>query len=259
MPSKIGFVQERFVRVATSRRTVGRHRSPRRSGAMRNGKDAPINAYSFSGDTRVATKAEPDAKLELLHDRVNVVVFGAIFGCAFASLQGAWPGHLATTYFSLAYLVVDLALALTVPAMFKSPGPIVMHHLVTIALHLHPILVEPAHAEYASMALLVELNTLVLTLRRLLDYPFLLEVVFWGSWVFLRLVWFPCLAWGMMDSAYTPDGDYYPIPKFLSSTPRVGVCPKKVAWLFVALTALQIYSTFVLLRNAWQRRRDKAD
>ena len=97
MPSKIGFVQERFVRVATSRRTVGRHRSPRRSGAMRNGKDAPINAYSFSGDTRVATKAEPDARLELLHDRVNVVVFGAIFGCAFASLQGAWPGHLATT------------------------------------------------------------------------------------------------------------------------------------------------------------------
>ena len=54
---------------ASSRRTVGRHRSPRRSGAMRNGKDAPINAYSFSGDTRVATKAEPDAKLELLHDR----------------------------------------------------------------------------------------------------------------------------------------------------------------------------------------------
>ena len=53
---------------------------------MRNGKDAPINAYSFSGDTRVATKAEPDARLELLHDRVNVVVFGAIFVCAFASL-----------------------------------------------------------------------------------------------------------------------------------------------------------------------------
>ena len=46
------------------------------------------------------------------------------------------------------------------------------------------------------MALLVELNTLFLTLRRLLEYPLIVEVPFWTSWVFLRLVWFPCLARG---------------------------------------------------------------
>ena len=216
-----------------------------------------MSRYSLSAATRDATKLEgsADAKLELVHDQVNIVVFGVIFACAWSSMNDGWPGHLATTYFSLGYLVVDLGLAVGVPAMFKSPGPIIMHHLVTIALHLHPVLVEPAHAEYASMALLVELNTLVLTLRRLLDYPLVLEAVFWASWVLLRLVWFPCLAWGMMDSAYTPDGEYYPIPKFLSKTPRVGVCPKKVAWLFVALTGLQFYTTFVLVRNAWRRRR----
>ena len=62
----------------------------------------------------------------------------------------------------------------------------------------------------------------------------------------------------MMESAHTPAGVYFPIPKFLSSTPRVGVCPKEVAWLFVAITALQFYTTAVLLMNTWRRRKDKA-
>ena len=58
-----------------------------------------------------------DATLELLHDKMNVVAFAAIFAFASSSLNGGWPGHLATASFSLAYLVVDLGLAIFVPAM----------------------------------------------------------------------------------------------------------------------------------------------
>lgn len=58
----------------------------------------------------------------------------------------------------------------------------------------------------------------------------------------------------MMESAHTPEGVYFPIPKFLSSTPRVGVCPKEVAWLFVGITFIQFYTTAVLLRNAMKRK-----
>ena len=62
----------------------------------------------------------------------------------------------------------------------------------------------------------------------------------------------------MLESAYTPPGVYFPIPKFLSSTPRVGVCPKNVAWLFVAITFLQVYTTVQLVRNTLRRRRTAA-
>ena len=155
---------------------------------------------------------------------------------------------------------------------FKAPGPIILHHVVTIALHLHPVFVEPEHAEYASMALLVELNTLLVTLRRLLDYPPVVEVAFWTSFVLLRLVLYPCIAWGLIEASYynpvvqssgmcnAESGCY--IPKFISSTPRHGVITpsvKKVAWLFVAITGLQFYTTFVLLRNIWKRRTRPAD
>lgn len=213
-----------------------------------------------------------DATLELLHDKMNVVAFAAIFAFASSSLNGGWPGHHATASFSLAYLVVDLGLAIFVPAMFKAPGPIILHHVVTIALHLHPVFVEPEHAEYASMALLVELNTLLVTLRRLLDYPPVVEVAFWTSFVLLRLVLYPCIAWGLIEASYynpvvqssgmcnAESGCY--IPKFISSTPRHGeITPsvKKVAWLFVAITGLQFYTTFVLLRNIWKRRTRPAD
>ena len=60
-----------------------------------------------------------DATLELLHDKMNVVAFAAIFAFASSSLNGGWPGHHATASFSLAYLVVDLGLAIFVPAMSR--------------------------------------------------------------------------------------------------------------------------------------------
>ena len=111
--------------------------------------------------------------------------------------------------------------------MFKHLGFVAMHHVVAIALLVYTIFnVERAH--FASMALLLDFNALVQSLRRILDHPPFLDVVFWASFVFLRLVWLPCIAWGVLDAAYIPGGYCYAesgcyIPKFISSTPRVGV------------------------------------
>ena len=113
----------------------------------------PRSAFTMSGAARLeaSSKSERAARLERWHDQANIGALGIIFACALSSLRGGGPGHLATTYVSAGYLLLDLGLVLGCPDMFKSPGPIALHHVITIALHWHPI-AEPAHAEYASAA-----------------------------------------------------------------------------------------------------------
>ena len=77
-----------------------------------------------------------DATLELLHDKMNVVAFAAIFAFASSSLNGGWPGHHATASFSLAYLVVDLGLAIFVPAATQDAKASPFHHGVIVRMPL---------------------------------------------------------------------------------------------------------------------------
>ncbi|KAJ1449330.1 hypothetical protein M885DRAFT_500635 [Pelagophyceae sp. CCMP2097] len=175
----------------------------------------------------------------------------ALFGAALGSLLVGCPGHSVTTYFSTLYLVLDLLLALYRPQAFRSPKPIVLHHAITLAILVEPI-IEPRHAVFASYALIVECNTLAMTLRRTLGYPRYMEWVFWGTWVSLRLVWFPLLCGGMLLSAHSSDPQR--IPLFFGSFTSPP-SPRPTAYLFLAITALQFYTTYVLVCKAKGRKK----
>ena len=177
-----------------------------------------------------------------LHDNVNVIITSAIFLSSALSLAGFPPGHFFVSRLATGYLVFDGLWVMAVPQMVRTPVEIVLHHIATIGILYDP-LVNESHGKYASMALLVEINTVLITLRRLTNHNKLVEYSFLASWVVLRLLWFLYLSWCIFFRSTYAEVLAVPFGLTYEDGPRI---PAMTSWLFGAVVALQFWWTYNL-------------
>ncbi|EKX33237.1 hypothetical protein GUITHDRAFT_43147, partial [Guillardia theta CCMP2712] len=128
-----------------------------------------------------------------LHDNVNLIALFLLGGGAIAALALQDRNmHDLLTVSGFVYILLDSVWIFSQPKIVKSPGMVGSHHIATLLVLLDPLL-QPKHRVYTSACLLVEINTLLLLLRRRVSYSAIVEVPFILTWVLLRNIWYPLL------------------------------------------------------------------
>lgn len=145
---------------------------------------------------KAATSIWGDKEAAVLHDRLNLVGIGPLVGLTIAAYaSGSNPSVCtALTILTAVYIVTDMFYHCLVPACqpnFFRWSTIMLHHLVTFWLVLHPCL-HPVNADMTAPCTLVEINTLILTVNRGLKWKSL-TFAFYFTWVTMRLVMYPFL------------------------------------------------------------------
>jgi len=196
------------------------------------------------------------------HDEVNIWVLCLVFILAVLSLMHGMysPGHMVVIVVMTTYLLFDMTWIALVPAIAKTPVSVILHHIVTLVVICGGI-EHAKHRVLASMALLVEINTVLITLRRKLGRPLWCEVGFFATWIGLRLIWFPMLSVAMLASTFgyaeeyaarTPSFFYVPI-----DTPPAICGYASIS--FTAVVVLQFYWTFALAGSTLNGAPQKSD
>jgi hypothetical protein len=131
------------------------------------------------------------------HDRFNLYAVTPLVILTLASYTSTSQlTHEVLSYATLTYVVCDILYNLAVPQCQPNLtrwATIMLHHVVTVWLVLHPCL----HRENADMtagATIVEINTLILTVNRNLKWKSL-TYAFYFTWVTMRLIWYPYLTY----------------------------------------------------------------
>jgi len=177
-----------------------------------------------------------------------------MFVFAWTNLSQSWPGHKPLIQATVIYTTLDTMWIAARPQLVPGPLGIIFHHMFVLALCVYTLTIGEAHAVYGSAMLLVELNSSLNMLRRLLHHPMWCELLFLSSWVALRLVWIPAIATLFVLSA----SGVKEFPEILRMlVPMDGVeqaqIPIFVAASASALAFLQYYWTFTLGKNVLQR------
>eukprot|EP00930_Biecheleria_cincta_P061160 TRINITY_DN46720_c0_g1_i1.p1 TRINITY_DN46720_c0_g1~~TRINITY_DN46720_c0_g1_i1.p1 ORF type:complete len:226 (-),score=32.86 TRINITY_DN46720_c0_g1_i1:36-683(-) len=189
-------------------------------------------------------------RVSLLHDQINVVVLSIIFLMSMVGLilGEDSPMHVAVIAVTILYLVVDVLWVVLQPRICKTPMAIIGHHVVLL-IFIMDTLEHASHRVNASRALLVEVNTVLLTLRRLLGRPAWCELGFYATWVLIRLVWFPMLGAALLASTFGLQSPLKALPPPLSAV-VFEVQPPAVrsyaSLAFAAVVLLQFYWTIAL-------------
>lgn len=114
------------------------------------------------------TDPKPVTKRSLsyrLHDTLNVPLVGGLSVLCIAGLLGVMDPHLITKVF-ITYIVLDaLWICVSPSAVPKHAWAIVLHHVLTFLILLHPLR-YPEHAIETCRDGIVEVNTFFLILRR---------------------------------------------------------------------------------------------
>ena len=147
----------------------------------------PAGRRSSAHDRHVAAAAA--------HDRLNVWAVAVLCSlCAVCALRPSAAANAALSWAVLAYIVGDLLYHAAVPhcqPSYHRLFTIVLHHLATLWLVLHPI----AHPEHTHMTLhgtLVEINTLIHNAGKVYKLK-RLKPAFYATWFGLRLGYCPYL------------------------------------------------------------------
>jgi hypothetical protein len=110
-----------------------------------------------------------------LHDALNIPLVGALSSMCIAGLTGAMDAHLVTKIF-ITYIAIDTTwIAFSPSAVPRYAWAIVIHHVLTFMILLHPLRF-PEHAIETCRDGIVELNTFFLIARRCVKA--LREIVF---------------------------------------------------------------------------------
>ncbi|CAJ1383400.1 unnamed protein product [Effrenium voratum] len=189
----------------------------------------------------------------LLHDWLNIIVLSVIFVlCVAAIFLGEDSDlHSLVVAVTVAYLISDGLWILLQPDMVRTPKSIIAHHVVTLIVIMDPLQIA-SHRVNASRALLVEVNTVLLTLRRLLGHPVWCEVGFYLTWVLIRLVWFPVLGASLLASAFELPQALDGMRSYMVEV-RSPAVQKSAASAFAAVVLLQFYWTLAMGRSVCKR------
>ena len=148
-----------------------------------------------------------------LHDALNVPLVGGLSVMCILGLLGLMDAHLITKIF-ITYITIDaLWIVISPSAVPKHAWAIVLHHVLTFAILLHPLR-YPEHAIETCRDGIVELNTFFLITRRNLTRGSLLNRlcdVAYHLTLSIRFFWQPYLIYHFriithMDSTDRPGG-----------------------------------------------------
>lgn len=148
-----------------------------------------------------------------IHDDMNMVVLFIMSVAASTTLYlGDVELQYKLTVFASSYMALDAVWLMMNMDSVKSAKAILGHHVATLIVLCDP-LYHPRHGTYTAFALLVEYNTLLLILRRRVSWGsrWLVEIPFIVSWVGLRLIWYPFLAYLMLLSAFPNLEEHFPL------------------------------------------------
>jgi hypothetical protein len=201
-----------------------------------------------------------------VHDYVNMAQIPLLFLLSVAGMltERVWVHATLVVYADL-YFLSDTLWLLLAPYVVKQPLAILVHHLFAMTLLMQPTMALLRLAnlvgecrrvttrcfeigDLASLALaftavtadilIVELNTLFLLLRRNVKGGWVFEVLFYATWLGIRIVWYPYILF------------YKVLPH-----PSAGISTKAS---FVIVVALQFWWTFAFLSPSyWKRQRGK--
>ena len=141
-----------------------------------------------------------------IHDYFNLVVLVPIITLVVLALakSASRPAYLLAVVMSV-YMVVDGAWIAFRPDIVRAPTVLLGHHAATLVLLWH-LLTFPSHLKYVAWMSLVEANTLLLIAKRhITRCRAALDVAFHGTWLAIRVLWFPYVAihlWSLPASAW---------------------------------------------------------
>ena len=127
-----------------------------------------------------------------LHDLFNLLVLPII--CASNVLYLVIrEEHYLWAQFSIftIYLILDSIWVLFRPRSVASPSTIIIHHIVCLIGWIIPHISDPSLSLWFSLGILVEINTFFLIGRRYWGRTLVLQILFYSTWIFLRMMMFP--------------------------------------------------------------------
>jgi len=182
-----------------------------------------------------------------MHDHVNLGALPILGGAAlYGLIFGDQRVHRLLTLVGTLYIGLDSLWLFVYPLIVKSPGFVMRHHIATILVLLDPLM-TPSHSLYTSACMLVELNTLLLLLRRHTNYSLIVEIPFLITWLLLRVIWYPFLMYYFILCGFPSLRAYYPKAlwdlrlRLEGGAPKKMLLPSLVAWILV--TIFQLYWT----------------
>jgi TLC domain len=131
-----------------------------------------------------------------IHDDLNLaLLLGMSIVAAYAMAVHNRELQYQLTVFAVGYMCLDALWICFNMDSVKSPKTVLGHHIATLAVLADPLL-QRQHGFYTCCALLVEVNTFLLIVRRRVSWgsSLAVELPFVLSWVTLRLIWYPFLA-----------------------------------------------------------------
>lgn len=192
------------------------------------------------------------------HDAFNLVALPPIVALTIADLLSASPRFARPLALALfGYIAADSAWILARPSVVRAPRTLLGHHILVLLMLLHPLTHAP-HARYTAWMSIVELNTILLILRRHVrssEGSVLVALIaravdacFTASWLAIRVAWFPYLPlhWWCFIAEPWPAG------------PRGAVTRVAMASAALALALMQLAWTRNALRARRQRERGSA-
>mmetsp|Transcript_28495 Transcript_28495/g.70231 ORF Transcript_28495/g.70231 Transcript_28495/m.70231 type:complete len:220 (+) Transcript_28495:117-776(+) len=146
-----------------------------------------------------------------LHDALNVPLVGALSVMCFGGLLGAFD-TVRITHIFVAYIVVDtLWIVLFPSAVPRFAWAIILHHILTFFILLHPLR-YPEHSIETCRDGIVELNTFFLISRRQLQRGSALNVLCdlcYKATLSIRFIWQPYLIYHFRHITHMDQG--YPV------------------------------------------------
>lgn len=129
------------------------------------------------------------------HDEYNLLSLPIICSCniLFISLPDLTFLYWFQYVSFLIYIICDTMWIALLPQSVGSPKVILFHHFICLFGWSIQI-VEPAFARWISIALLVEISTFFIILRRYMKNPgYVVNALYWITWVVFRIIMYPLL------------------------------------------------------------------
>lgn len=134
-----------------------------------------------------------DLTWNIRHDYFNLCVLPLICAINLYFLAVDRSAYWVEYFSFLAYLIVDTVWLFAVPGSVVSPTTVIAHHLVCIVGWSLPVFNDLKYHDWLSYGILVEINTWLLTARRNFKESFLLNFLFYLTWVGFRLIMYPII------------------------------------------------------------------
>ena len=89
------------------------------------------------------------------------------------------------------YLIADSIWVLLRPLSVASPSTIIIHHTLCLIGWIFQHINDPSLSQWTSLGLLAEINAIFLIGRRYWGRTRVIQIFFYSTWIFLRLMMFP--------------------------------------------------------------------